>query len=135
MLYIVFFQSLGIGHEGELPFCGCDTPDQVESPGEDWRYRVGSSPGALENSQHRGVSGAQSWQWGRPGRRVPCSAGLGWQPAHTRHGKKETFTALKVASSVSSAWEGNENCWIDTAEKEGRELHFFFFLGCPTREA
>lgn len=68
----------------------------------------------------QGGSGAQSWQRGRLGRRVLCSAGLGWQPGHTRHGKKETFTRLKVVGSVSLAWEGNENCWIDTAEKEGR---------------
>lgn len=52
--------------------------------------------GALEYAQHRGVSGAQSRRWGRLGRRVLCSAGPGWQPGHTRHGKKETFTRLKV---------------------------------------
>lgn len=77
-------------------------------------------------SQHRGVSGEESWQRGRLGRRGLCSAGLGWQPAHTRHGKKETFTRLKVVGSVSSAWESNENCWIDTAEKEGRVALLLF---------
>lgn len=54
---------------------------------------------------------------GEAGQEGLCSAGLGWQPGHTRHGKKETFTRLQVVGSVSSAWEGNKNCWIDTAEK------------------
>lgn len=27
---------------------------------------------------------------------------------------------LKVVGSISSAWEGTENCWIDSAKKEGR---------------
>lgn len=81
--------------------------------------RMGDAELALPQ-EHGGVSGAQTWQQGRLGSRVLCSAGPGWQPGHTRHGKKETFRTLKVMGSVSSAWEGNENCWIDTAEKEGR---------------
>lgn len=63
---------------------------------------------------------------GRLGRRVLSSAGPGWQPAHTRHGKKETFTGLQVVGSVSSTWEGTENCWIDTAEKERRVALLLF---------
>lgn len=56
----------------------------------------------------------------------------GWQPAHTRHGKKETLMRLKVVGSISSAWEGTENCWIDSAKK-GELL--FLFLECLAQKA
>lgn len=49
------------------------------------------------------------------------------QAAAVMDGKKETFKRLKGADWVSSAQEGNESRWTDSAWRGGRMLLYNFF--------